>query len=303
MADTKISALADIVALAAGDKVPVADASDLTVSKSATMTQINTYLRTLPISSAEITALPAAAAVAGTNTFPVDQAGTAGEATVTQLNTYLQTLALASAQITALPAASALAAADTFPVDQSATAGEATLTQLLTFLQNNGMPRVLKLSARYTNATTTGTEVTGLSFNTLDAGTYFVRWALLYEAAATTSSIKFAVNVTNTVTEFVANAYFPSAGVTAATGTMHNAANATTGQVWAYANTITEQTTAPNLGPWVGTTNANVPHLLIVEALVVMTAGPGDIELWCASEVAAQISLEAGSSGICYRTA
>jgi hypothetical protein len=258
MADTKVSALAAIGALAAGDKVPVADADDLTVSKSATMTQINTYIRTLPLSSAEITTLPAA---------------------------------------------SALAAANTFPVDQSATAGEATLTQLLTFLRANGMPDVRKLTAQYTNATTTGTEVTGLSFNTLDAGTYFVRWALLYEAAAITSSIKFGVNVTNTVSEFVANAYFPSAGVTAATGTMHNAANATTGQVWAYANTITEQTTAPNLGPWVGTTNANVPHLLIVEALVVMTAGPGDIELWCASEVAAQISLEAGSSGILTRTA
>lgn len=210
MADTKVSALAAIDALAAGDKVPVADASDLTASKSATM------------------------------------------------------------------------------------------TQLVTYLQSVGMPMVLR-SGRYTNATTTGTEVTGLSFNGLAAGTYFVRWALLYEAAAATSSIKFGVNVTGAVTEFVANAYFPSAGVTAATGTMHDAANATTGQVWAYANTRTLSTTAPNLGPWVAVTNAAVPHLIIIEALVVAAAG--DIELWCASEVAAEISLEAGSSGICTRTA
>jgi hypothetical protein len=222
---------------------------------------------------------------------------------MTDVKTYLDTLALSSANITALPAASALASADTFPVNQTSTAGEATLTQLLTFLQNNGMPRVLKLGSQYTNSTTTGTEVTGLSFNNLDAGTYFVRWALLHEVTANTTSIKFGVNVTNTVSEFVTNAYFPSAGVTAATGTMHNAANATTGQVWAYANTITESTTAPNLGPWVGTTNANVPHLLIIETLTVITAGPADIELWCGSEVAAQVSLEAGSSGICYRTA
>lgn len=89
MADTKISALADVVTLAAGDKVPVADASDLTVSKSATMTEINTYLRTLPLSSAEITALPAASALETANTFPVDQSGTAGEATLTQLKTFL----------------------------------------------------------------------------------------------------------------------------------------------------------------------------------------------------------------------
>jgi len=45
MADTKISALADVVTLAAGDKVPVADASDLTVSKSATMTELKTFMR------------------------------------------------------------------------------------------------------------------------------------------------------------------------------------------------------------------------------------------------------------------
>ncbi len=47
MADAKISALADIVTLAAGDKVPVADLSDLTASKSATMTELVTYLQTL----------------------------------------------------------------------------------------------------------------------------------------------------------------------------------------------------------------------------------------------------------------
>ena len=211
MADTKISALADVVTLAAGDKVPVADASDLTVSKSATMTEINTYLQTI------------------------------------------------------------------------------------------GQNQIAYLSSRYTNATTTGTEVTQLSFNNLVAGTYFIRWVLLYEAAAATSSIKFGVNCVSAVNEFVANVYFPSAGVTAATGTMHDAANATTGQVWAYANTRTETTTAPNLGPWIATTNAAVPHLLILETLVVQT-GTGDIELWCASEVAFEISLEVGSSGICVRT-
>lgn len=211
MADTKISALTDIVTLADGDKVPVADASDLTVSKSATM------------------------------------------------------------------------------------------TELVAYLQTQGMASKTHLGSRYTNATSTGTEVTGLSFNSLVAGTYFVRWALLYEAAAATSSIKFGVNCTSAVNEFVANVYFPSAGVTAATGTMHDAANATTGQVWAYANTRTESTTAPNLGPWIATTNAAVPHLLILETLVVQT-GTGDIELWCASEVAAEISLEVGSSGLCWRT-
>ena len=209
---------------------------------------------------------------------------------------------MADTKISALTAASVAAAANELAINEAGTSKKLTITQLTTYLQSIGMPKVLKLGTRYTNSTTTGSEVTDLSFNTLDAGTYFVRWALLYEAAAATSSIKFGVNVTNTVTEFVANVYFPSAGVNAATGTMHDANNATTGQVWAYANTRTESTTAPNLGPWIATTNAAVPHLLILEALVLMTADPGDIELWCASEVAFEISLEVGSSGILTRT-
>lgn len=44
MANTKISALTAIDALASGDKVPVADASDLTATKSATMTQVQNYI-------------------------------------------------------------------------------------------------------------------------------------------------------------------------------------------------------------------------------------------------------------------
>lgn len=210
---------------------------------------------------------------------------------------------MADTKISALTGVTAALAAQELAVNDAGTSKKMSITQLVTYLRSVGMPNVLKLGSQYTNATTTGTEVTGLSFNSLDAGTYFCRWALLYEAAATTSSIKFGVNITNTVSEFNANVYFPSAGVAAATGTMHDANNATTGQVWAYANTRTESTTAPNLGPWIATTNANVPHLIILEVLTVMTAGPGDIELWCASEVAAQISLEAGSSGICTRTA
>lgn len=55
MADTKISALGDIATLADGDKVPVADASDLTVSKSATMAEIKTYIGALPLAGGTTT--------------------------------------------------------------------------------------------------------------------------------------------------------------------------------------------------------------------------------------------------------
>jgi len=52
MPDTKVSALGVIDALAAGDKVPVADASDLTASKAATMTQVKAFVRPNLISGA-----------------------------------------------------------------------------------------------------------------------------------------------------------------------------------------------------------------------------------------------------------
>lgn len=302
--DTKISAIStDVGTLAAGDKFPIADVSNPGVNTYATAAEIAAFVQTLALIAGQVSSISASSGVAGANELPVNEAGTAKKITVTQLNTYLQTLALASAQITSLPAASALAAANSFPVDQSGTAGEATFTQLATLLQALGMPRVMSLASQYTNATTTGTSVANLKFAGLVAGNYYVKWVLLVQSVATTTSWSFGVNYTGTVTRFSAHTLFPSAGVTAATGTMHDANNATTGQVHAYANTRTESTTTPNMGPWVGTTNANQNHLIIIEAMVVVSDS-GDLELYAASEVAAsQMSIEVGSSGFLIRTA
>jgi hypothetical protein len=256
---TKISAKPDIVTLAAADKLVVADASDLTASKSATMTEVNAYLRTLPLGPAEITALPAA---------------------------------------------SALAFAHTFPVNQSGTAGEATLTQLWQLLFASGFPWVIHLGSNYTTGSTTGSEITGLSFTGISAGTYLARWTLFSQSnSATTTSSKFGVNYTGTVTRMMNMAQFPSAGVNAATGTMIDVANATTGQILAYANSTTASSTAPNLGPWVGVTTQNVNHRVVIESLIVV-ADSGDLELWAGSEVGgSQIAVVAGSCGTLIRMA
>jgi hypothetical protein len=53
LADTKISALTAIDAVAGGDKVAVADASDLTASKSATADQLKTYIAPAAATQAE----------------------------------------------------------------------------------------------------------------------------------------------------------------------------------------------------------------------------------------------------------
>lgn len=163
-------------------------------------------------------------------------------------------------------------------------------------------PRVVHLGTRYTNSTTTGTEVTGLAFNGLEPGTYRVKWYLIMQSAATTTSPKFGVNFTGTISKIVAHARYPSAGVTAATGQIEEAANATTGQIWAYAAVQAASTTAPNLGPWTGVVVANSNCFMEVEALLVVTTA-GDLELWAGSEVAdSQIALEVGSSGELTRT-
>src|SRR6184192_1030746 len=62
MADTKISAMTDVATLAGGDKFAVADVSDLTVSKYATLDEINTAIRSLKTPN-----LPTAAGTAGYN--------------------------------------------------------------------------------------------------------------------------------------------------------------------------------------------------------------------------------------------
>ena len=49
MADTKISALTALTSLAAGDEIPVADASDLSVTKAFTLTTLMAYLQSLGV--------------------------------------------------------------------------------------------------------------------------------------------------------------------------------------------------------------------------------------------------------------
>ena len=207
---------------------------------------------------------------------------------------------MADTKISALTAVVTVAGTDEFATNQGAVSKRVTLAQIEAYLQSRGMSKTAFLSSDYTNATTTGTSVTGLAFTGLVAGTYRVQWTLFVASDTTTTSFKFGVNYTGTVTRMMNMAQFPSAGVTAATGTMIDVANAVTGQVLAYANSTTETTTAPNLGPWVGVTTINVFHRIMVESLVVVSDS-GDLELWAGAEVATTITIKAGSMGVLHR--
>ena len=208
---------------------------------------------------------------------------------------------MADTKISALSAVSAVAGANELAVNEAGTSKKASITQVGAYLQTVGMAKIIHLGSNYTNATTTGTEVTGLSFNGLVAGTYHVKWILAMSSAATTTSPKFVVNYSGTATLFMAHARFPSAGVSAATGQIEGSVNATTGQVWAYAATVTETTTAPDLGPWTGVVTQDENCMIHVEALAVVSDS-GDLELWAGSEVSTStITLKTGSCGILMR--
>ena len=98
MADTKVSALTDIGTLAAGDKFPVADASDLSVSKSATAREIKEY----------VSGYTTQATAAGTTTLTVD-------------STYYQFFTGTLAQDCVLPDATTLQLGDAFYIDNNST--------------------------------------------------------------------------------------------------------------------------------------------------------------------------------------
>jgi hypothetical protein len=205
---------------------------------------------------------------------------------------------MADTKISALTQVTALATDDNFAVSDTS-AGPASRRVIAEDIEKFLGVKKTTLSVEYTNNSTTGTEVTGLSFNSMPAGTYYVKWFLLYKPDATTTSPKFGVNPTGTITRMSAVFHFPSAGVTAATGTMEDLLNVTTGAVWAHLIANVASSTAPNLGPLVATTAA-ATHYLDVEGVIV-TSTTGDIELWMGCDEAATARLQVGSSGMLMR--
>jgi hypothetical protein len=156
--------------------------------------------------------------------------------------------------------------------------------------------RRIGLSGDYTNATTTGTEITGLSFATTGTGTFYFEWILLVQSSATGTGWKFGVNHTGTATLRSVNMTYPSTGAAAATGVGENAVANNTGSIYESAAATAFTTTAPNLGPTAGVAAANENILIKVFGLVNVTVS-GDLELWCGAEAAGTITVKTDSVG------
>lgn len=161
-----------------------------------------------------------------------------------------------------------------------------------------GTSTIQTLSANATaNSTTTNAVV--MTTTALPVGTYVYKYVILAQSAATTTAHKFAVNFTGTQTKHVYSLFFPSAGVTAATGSISQAVNVTTGNVWAHESTRTNNTT---LGPGTDVDTINADIRYVIEGVLVVTVA-GDLQLLHGSEVAASTQVMANTSLVLERIA
>jgi hypothetical protein len=209
---------------------------------------------------------------------------------------------VADTKISALTSVTTPASTDEFAVNQSATSKKMTLAQIKTYLQTQGMPRVTRLNTQHSVSSTTGTEVTDLS-QTLEAGTYVVKYNLIVRSATATVGPMVGVNFTGTAAVKTFLMYFGdgSTALTAYTANMDDEGVKGLG-VLSGMNTKTYSTTAPNLGTTVGVTTINADIGMYIEGTMIVTAS-GDLELWHSSETATATSVEVGSSLVVIRTA
>lgn len=145
--------------------------------------------------------------------------------------------------------------------------------------------------ATESNSTTTPTEVAGLT-RALGVGNYMFIYAIAYQAAATTTGVRFDVNFTGTVTRFVWWQRWVDVSATAATAAADQDEILSTGAVMGAFASRAKGTAGRGTTLSVDTANADM--LMIIEGVMTVTVA-GEIELWHGSEVAAASSVMPGS--------
>lgn len=210
---------------------------------------------------------------------------------------------MADTKISALTAVTTPALTDELPVNQGGTSKKMTLQQIsdlfLTLISgNSGTANQLaapcetwQVLTANASANSTTTIATVMTTSSLPAGRYWYRYDIIAQSGATTTAHKFSVDATGTVTRHLYHLFFPSQGVTAATGVVDQELNATTGAVWAHESTRADNTT---LGPMtdVDTINADVHY--VIEGML-ETSTSGNLLLGHASEVAASSQVMSGT--------
>lgn len=149
-----------------------------------------------------------------------------------------------------------------------------------------------------TNSTSNAVKISGLDI-TVPAGTYVFQYFVRYQAAATTTGVKFSVNHTGTVTTFTLNMRYAGTGTTASTGAASQVINGATGNIME-AFSARAKSSAAGMGPTVSVDLQDADMLVIIEGLCIVTVS-GTLELYHASEVSAASTVKAGSALILTR--
>lgn len=152
---------------------------------------------------------------------------------------------------------------------------------------------VSHLNSDHTNATTTGTEVAGLT-QTLTAGTYAFKYSLIVQSnvAGGSGGMRFGVNYTGTTTRAVSTLTYYSTGTSSTSGI----ATSSQGGLVEHDSSRLLTTTAPDMAVPAFQT-VNVDTFTTIEGVIVVSNG-GDLELWVniAATSGQTVSVESGSS-------
>lgn len=154
-----------------------------------------------------------------------------------------------------------------------------------------------KLGSDYTNATTTGTEITGLQISSTGTGLVIFEFWVLVQSGTATTGWRFGVNHTGTASVLSLNMTYPSTGTTAATGVGEDVVANNTGSIYEAAAATTVSTTTPNLGPTAGVAATTTNVLVKVFGMLNVTVS-GDLELWGAAETTGTITVKTNSAAM-----
>lgn len=142
------------------------------------------------------------------------------------------------------------------------------------------------------NSTTTPTNVTGIEFP-CGLGVWLFEYYIIYQAAATTTGVKFDVNHDGTVTTFVWNQRWVDVSATASTAVPDQDNVGAAGHV--VGSFASRAKGTAGRGVTLSVDTADAAMLMIIEGIAVVTVA-GNIELYHGSEVAAASTVKAGTA-------
>lgn len=155
-----------------------------------------------------------------------------------------------------------------------------------------------RLSIQKSNATVTPTIITDLSQVT-GIGTFVFQYHLIYRSTAAATGIRFDVNYTGTVTNFVWNQYWVDTSATASTAAPDQDEVLATGAVLGGFASRAKGTAGR--GTTISVDTANVDMYMRIEGIMVVTVA-GSLDLYHGSETAVSTTIEVGSSLLIFQT-